>query len=32
VGPLSWNAFFCFVKFDLPRAISHSRHTCNESI
>jgi hypothetical protein len=31
VGPLSWNFFFCFMKFDLPRAISHSRHTCNES-
>jgi hypothetical protein len=33
VGPLPWICFFfCFMKFQLPRAISHSRHTCNEWI
>jgi hypothetical protein len=33
VGPLPWSCFFfCFMKFLLPRAISHSRHTCNEWI
>jgi hypothetical protein len=32
VGPLPWNCFFCFMKFHLPRAIFHSRHTCNEWI
>jgi hypothetical protein len=33
VGPQPWIClFFCFMKFQLPRAISHSRHTCNEWI
>jgi hypothetical protein len=31
VGPAVLEFLF-FMKFDLPRAISHSRHTCNESI